>query len=189
MSKYSEAEIEVSKQIRNVRNALDVRQQKLVEGISHSQNISSSRVTKLQAEMAELEAQLADLEATMKTHRAKRRAADKNKKQCEWPCLVCSLSFCFSMSSLCSHRRFSSIALTNTSSFSNKRKTGDLSDLSSGVKRTQTLSVKNDESAKSGRLSSTSHASKENEGNKKSFARQSCKWPCFVLLFVIFVCL
>ena len=86
---FSEAEIEVSKQICNVRNALDVRQLKLVKGISHSQDyLSSSSVSKLQAEMAELEAQLADLEATMKTHRAKRRAADKNKKQCEWPCLV-----------------------------------------------------------------------------------------------------
>ena len=95
---------EVSKQICNVRNALDVRKRKLVKGISHSQHyLSSSSVSKLQAEMAELEAQLADLEATMKTHRAKRRAADKNKKQCEWPCLVCYLSFCFSMSSLCSH--------------------------------------------------------------------------------------
>ena len=170
MSKFSEAEIEVSKQICNVRNALDVRQRKLVKGISHSQHyLSSSSVSKLQAEMAELEAQLADLEATMKTHRAKRRAADKNKKQCEWPCLVCSLSFCFSMSSLCSHRRFSSIALLNTSSFSNKRKT--TSELKpSGVKRTQTSSVKNDASAKSGRLSSTSLIPKSSGGSSSKFA-------------------
>ena len=106
---------------------------------------------------------------------------------------LCSLSFCFSMSCLCSHRRFSSIALLNTSSFSNKRKT--TSELKpSGVKRTQTSSVKNDASAKSGRLSSTSrllsnplkrkepasssskssgHSSAENDTSKQLVKRRS----------------